>query len=74
MSANYQYFPGCSLKGTGRAYEESFLATMKALGPWWGWGNVVSLILFATGLWPLFHLADGWIVKEKSGPVVDLTL
>lgn len=28
----YQYFPGCSLKGTGRAYEESFLAVFKALG------------------------------------------
>ena len=28
----YLYFPGCSLKGTGRAYEESFLAVFKALG------------------------------------------
>ncbi len=28
----YQYFPGCSLKGTGRAYEESFLAVFGALG------------------------------------------
>jgi len=28
----YQYFPGCSLKGTGRAYEESFLAVFRALG------------------------------------------
>lgn len=27
----YQYFPGCSLKGTGRAYEESFLAVFRAL-------------------------------------------
>ncbi len=27
----YSYFPGCSLKGTGRAYEESFLAVCKAL-------------------------------------------
>ena len=28
----YQSFPGCSLKGTGRAYEESFLAVFRALG------------------------------------------
>src|SRR5512136_1685316 len=28
----YAYFPGCSLKGTGRAYEESLLPVMKALG------------------------------------------
>lgn len=28
----YQYYPGCSLKGTGKAYEESFLAVMKVLG------------------------------------------
>ncbi len=27
----YSYFPGCSLKSTGRAYEESFLAVCKAL-------------------------------------------
>jgi heterodisulfide reductase subunit B len=26
------YFPGCSLKGSGRAYEESFLAVSRALG------------------------------------------
>ena len=28
----YLYFPGCSLKSTGRAYEESILASFKALG------------------------------------------
>ena len=27
----YSYFPGCSLKGLGKAYEESFLAVFKAL-------------------------------------------
>ncbi len=27
----YLYYPGCSLRSTGRAYEESFLAVMKAL-------------------------------------------
>jgi heterodisulfide reductase subunit B len=29
---NYLYFPGCSLKGSGRAYEESFLAVSKVMG------------------------------------------
>ncbi|MFH2035233.1 MAG: CoB--CoM heterodisulfide reductase iron-sulfur subunit B family protein [Candidatus Zixiibacteriota bacterium] len=28
---SYIYYPGCSLKGTGRAYEESLLAVFKAL-------------------------------------------
>jgi heterodisulfide reductase subunit B len=28
---SYLYYPGCSLKGTGRAYEESFLAVCSAL-------------------------------------------
>ena len=28
----YHYYPGCSLKGTGRAYEESILAVFDALG------------------------------------------
>jgi heterodisulfide reductase subunit B2 len=27
----YQYFPGCSLKSSGRAYEESLLAVLRAL-------------------------------------------
>jgi heterodisulfide reductase subunit B len=29
---SYLYYPGCSLKSTGRAYEESMLATFAALG------------------------------------------
>ena len=29
---SYLYYPGCSLKSTGRAYEESMLATFTALG------------------------------------------
>jgi heterodisulfide reductase subunit B len=28
----FSYFPGCSLKGTGRAYEESLLEILKVLG------------------------------------------
>lgn len=29
---NYSYYPGCSLKGTGRSYEESLLACFRKLG------------------------------------------
>jgi Dolichyl-phosphate-mannose-protein mannosyltransferase len=29
----------------------------KTFGPWWGWANLLSLALFATGLWPLWQLA-----------------
>ena len=32
MSMKYSYFPGCSLKGLGRAYEESLLPVMQHLG------------------------------------------
>ena len=28
----YAYYPGCSLRGTGRAYEESLLAVFRVLG------------------------------------------
>lgn len=31
-SMKYSYFPGCSLKGLGRAYEESLLPVMRNLG------------------------------------------
>ena len=31
MSEGYSYFPGCSLKGTGRAYEESLLTLFRLL-------------------------------------------
>ncbi|MCL5099372.1 MAG: CoB--CoM heterodisulfide reductase iron-sulfur subunit B family protein [Candidatus Omnitrophica bacterium] len=31
----YAYYPGCSLRGTGRAYEESLLPVFKALGVEW---------------------------------------
>jgi heterodisulfide reductase subunit B2 len=31
MSDGYMYFPGCSLKGTGRAYEESLLTLFRLL-------------------------------------------
>jgi heterodisulfide reductase subunit B len=32
LARRYLYYPGCSLKGTGRAYETSLLAVFRALG------------------------------------------
>ncbi len=32
MKKTYAYFPGCSLRGTGKAYEESLLAVFRHLG------------------------------------------
>src|SRR5580700_7185792 len=29
----------------------------KIMGPWYGWANLVSLLLFCTCLYPLFNLA-----------------
>src|SRR2546425_5202805 len=37
------------------------LALKAADSTWYGWANLVSLILFATGLWPLFQLARPYI-------------
>jgi hypothetical protein len=28
----------------------------KAFGPWWGWANVVSMLIFTTALFPLYQL------------------
>src|SRR5205823_9146751 len=30
-------------------------------GPWFGWASLLSLILFATGLWPLYSLASEYL-------------
>lgn len=38
----------------------------KAFGSWLGWANVVSLILFATGLWPLFQLANRYLGQRTA--------
>ncbi len=32
---------------------------------WYGWGNVVSLLLFSTGLWPFMQLGR-WYVGERA--------
>jgi hypothetical protein len=34
----------------------------KIFGPWFGWANLLSLVLFVTALWPLYYLA-----KESIG-------
>jgi hypothetical protein len=29
---------------------------LKTLGPWWGWANVISILIFSTSLYPLYRL------------------
>ena len=37
--------------------------TFNAFGPWWGWANVVSILIFTTSLFPLYQLG-----KALMGP------
>lgn len=41
-------------------------AVFKLLGPWFGWANLLSLGLFATGLWPLFALAKHYLGERGA--------
>jgi len=38
----------------------------KALGTWWGWGNVVSLLLFLPCLYPLYHIARTQVGEREA--------
>lgn len=38
----------------------------KTLGTWWGWGNVVSLVLFLPCLYPLFQLARMYLGEREA--------
>src|SRR2546423_711991 len=40
--------------------------TFKIFGTWFGWANLLSLALFATGLWPLFRLATEYIGERGA--------
>src|SRR5207245_780638 len=33
---------------------------------WYGWANLVSLLLFATGLWPFFQLARQYVGERAA--------
>ncbi len=41
-------------------------ATFKCFGPWFGWANLLSLILFAAGLWPLYSLARHYLDERGA--------
>lgn len=41
-------------------------AVFKLLGPWFGWANLLSLGLFAAGLWPLFALAKHYLGERGA--------
>jgi hypothetical protein len=34
---------------------------LKTLGPWWGWANVVSILIFITSLYPLYRLGRAFM-------------
>ena len=34
---------------------------LKACGPWWGWANVVSILVFITSLYPLYMLGRAFM-------------
>jgi hypothetical protein len=34
---------------------------LKACGPWWGWANVVSILIFITSLYPLYRLGRAFM-------------
>jgi hypothetical protein len=38
----------------------------KLLGTWWGWGNVVSLVLFLPCLFPLFQVARIYLDERRA--------
>ncbi len=38
----------------------------KALGPWFGWANLTSLLFFVTGLWPLFQMARHYLGERGA--------
>lgn len=42
------------------------LAFQATHSTWYGWANLVSLILFATGLWPLFQLARPYVGERAA--------
>jgi hypothetical protein len=41
-------------------------AMFRCFGPWFGWANLLSLILFATGLWPLHALATTYLGRRGA--------
>lgn len=38
----------------------------KLVGTWYGWANVVSLILFGTSIWPLYKLASKYLGRRAG--------
>ena len=38
----------------------------KIFGTWFGWANIVSLLIFATALWPLYSLARDYLDEKTA--------
>src|ERR1051325_7191592 len=39
---------------------------MKMFGPWYGWGNVVSLLFQFASVWPVYHLASALLSNRAA--------
>ena len=65
--------PGFNATGTPTALEIPLWQAAAALvfkathSTWFGWANVASLLLFATGLWPFIQLARQYFGHRASG-------
>ena len=38
----------------------------KLFGPWFGWANLLSLLLFAAGVWPFYRLAEKYTQRRAA--------
>ncbi len=38
----------------------------KLCGPWFGWANLLSLLLFAAGIWPFYRLAEKYTQRRAA--------
>jgi hypothetical protein len=48
-------------------WQAAVALVFKATGStWYGWANLVSLLLFATGLWPFFQLARQYVGERAA--------
>lgn len=41
-------------------------ASLKILGPWWGWANVVSILIFITSLYPLYMIGNALMGRRGA--------
>lgn len=63
--------PGFNATGTPTPQEFPLWQGLAGLfftwfGVWFGWANLVSILLFSTGLWPLYKLAESYLGRQGA--------